>query len=335
MVSLNKHSIFACLLFLSFWGCSQKEYFKPLEVNGKVSFTSKLPSKIIETNKSGAVLDNSQILSKDGLSTFELQEGEAFIGFSNGVYLVSSHCNDLRFYDEKGSITKTFKLPACPVSASISENQLALVSNENTIYLYDIPSQKEIFSKKSNSAIAVNSMLQAPVFFGDMIYYPMLDGSVMIVSKKSLEVEKTIVIDSAPFFNNVIFLQVSPNVTLLATAKKMLSLYGGNTYSYDAEIRDIKIFGNLIYITTLDGTIQELDFTLKPLRTLKFQFANFSAINITNGFLSVLESGSGYLIKVDLKNFSPKVYKIGISREENVFSQGNKLYYEKDILEFK
>lgn len=335
MVSLNKHTLCVCLLFFSFWGCSQKEYFKPLEVNGDVSFTSKLPSKIIETNESGAVLDNSQILSKEGLSPFKLQEGEVFIGFSGGIYLISSHCNDLRFYDEKGSITQTFKIPACPVSASISDNQLALVSNENTIYLYDIPTQKEIFSKKSNSAIAVNSMLQSPVFFGNMIYYPMLDGSVMVVSRKSLEVEKTIVIDSAPFFNNVIFIQANPTLTLLATAKKMLSIYGGNTYTYDAEIRDIKVFGNLIYITTLDGRIQELDFTLKPLRNLKFQFATFSAINITNGFLSVLESGSGYLIKVNLKDFTPKIYKIGISREQNVFSQGNKLYYEKGILEFK
>lgn len=335
MVSLNKHALCACLLFFSFWGCSQKEYFKPLEVNGKASFTSKLPSKMIETNNAGAVLDNSQILSSDGLSSFKLQEGEAFVGYSNGVYLISSHCNTLRFYDEKGSITQSFSLPSCPVSASISGNKLAVVSNENTIYLYDIPSQKEVFSKKSNSAIAVNSMLQAPVFFGGMIYYPMLDGSVMVVGEKSLEVEKTIVIDSAPFFNNVIFAQVGPNLTLFATAKKILSLYGGSTYTYEAEVRDLKIFQNLIYITTLDGTIQELDFTLKPLRNLKFQFATFSAINITDGFLSVLESGSGYLIKVNLKDFTPLIYKIGISREENVFSQGNKLYYEKDILEFK
>lgn len=335
MVSFNKHALCVCLLFFSFWGCSQKEYFKPLEVNGKASFNSKLPSKIIDTNKSGAVLDNSQILSQNGLSTFKMQEGEAFVGFSNGVYLISSHCNDLRFYDEEGKITQTLKIPSCPVSASISGNYLALVGNDNAIYLYDIVSQKEIFTKKSNSAIAVNSMLQAPVFFNEWIYYPMLDGSVMVVNKKTLEVEKTIVIDSAPFFNNVIFTQVTPKVILLATAKKLLSVYGGSTYTYDAEIRDIKIFNDLIYITTLDGTIQELDFTLKPLRQLKFQFAIFSVINITNDILSVLESGSGYLIKVNLKDFTPKVYKIGISREENVFSQGNKLYYEKDILEFK
>lgn len=327
---------FCWVIFLSFFfGCSQKEYFKPLEINGEVSFGSKLPSEIINTNKSGAILENRQILTQRGLSPFEFNEDENFIGYSHGKYLFNSHCQELVIYDENGGIYGKLPITFCPVSATLEGEEIAMVSNENTMYLYNFKNKNEIFSKKTNPAIAVNSLIQSPIFSGKKIYYPMLDGSVVIVDKVTTEIDKTIVVDSASFFNNVIFLNVSKNFTLMATAKKILSIYGDSDYSYDAEVRDIKIFGDKIYISTLDGSIKELDFTLKPLRELKFQFANFSAINITNNILSVLETGSGFLIRIDLKSFTPSVYKISLSREKNIFSRENLFYYEKKILELK
>lgn len=330
-----KQILFVLSTFFFFFGCSQKEYFKPLEVNGEASFSSKLPSEIVDTNKSGAILEDRKILTQDGLSEFEFKEGENFIGYSEGVYLFNSHCQELMIYDKKGAIIQKLPINFCPVSATLKGDEIAMVSNENTMYLYNLKNKSEVFSKKTNQAIAVNSLIQTPVFSGGKIYYPMLDGSVVIVDKKTAEVDKTIVIDSAPFFNNVIFLKLNQNLTLMATAKKILSIYGGVDYSYDAEVRDIKISNNKIYISTLDGSIKELDFTLKLLRELKFQFANFSTINITNDTLSVLETGSGYLIRIDLKTFTPLVYKISLSREKNIYTRENLFYYEKKILELK
>lgn len=330
-----KQVLFFAIAFLFFFGCSQKEYFKPLEVNGEVSFDSKLPSEIVDTNKSGAILENRQILTQEGLSKVEFKEGETFIGFSQGMYLFNSHCQELVIYDNKGKEKERMSIAFCPVSATIYGGEVAMVSNENTMYLYDLKSKSEIFSKKTNSAIAVNSLVQTPVFSGGKIYYPMLDGSVVILDRATTEIDKTIVIDSAPFFNNVIFLDVGKTLTLMATSKKLLSLYGGSDYTYDAEIRDIKIQDNKIYLSTLDGSIKELDFTLKLLRELKFQFASFSSINITNNILSVLETGSGYLIRVNLKDFIPSIYKISLSREKNIFTRENLFYYEKGILELK
>lgn len=330
-----KQVLFFAIAFLFFFGCSQKEYFKPLEVNGEVSFDSKLPSEIVDTNKSGAILENRQILTQEGLSKVEFKEGETFIGFSQGMYLFNSHCQELVIYDNEGKEKERMSIAFCPVSATIYRGEVAMVSNENTMYLYDLKSKSEIFSKKTNSAIAVNSLVQTPVFSGGKIYYPMLDGSVVILDRATIEIDKTIVIDSAPFFNNVIFLDVGKTLTLMATSKKLLSLYGGSGYTYDAEIRDIKIQDNKIYLSTLDGSIKELDFTLKLLRELKFQFASFSSINITNNILSVLETGSGYLIRVNLKDFTPSIYKISLSREKNIFTRENLFYYEKGILELK
>lgn len=330
-----KQISFFSLAFLLFFGCSQKEYFKPLEVNGDVSFSSKLPAEIVDTNISAAILENRQILTQKGLSTFEYKEDENFVGYSEDLYLFNSHCQELLVYDAKGEIKEKMPINFCPVSATIKGGEVAMVGNENTMYLYDLKSKKEIFSKKTNPAIAVNSLIQTPIFSQGKIYYPMLDGSVVIVDKASGEIDKTIVIDSAPFFNNVIFLDVRNNLTLMATAKKLLSLYGNSDYTYDAEIRDVKISGDRIYLSTLDGRIKELDFTLKLLRELKFQFANFSTINITNNTLSVLETGSGYLIRIDLKTFSPLIYKISLSREKNIFTRNNLFYYEKGILELK
>lgn len=330
-----KQISFFVFTFLIFFGCSQKEYFKPLEINGEISFSSKLPSEIVNTNINAAILKNRQILTQEGLSTFEYKEDENFVGYSEGVYLFNSHCQELLIYDQRGGIQEKLPINFCPVSATIKGDEVAIVGNENTIHLYNLKSKKEIFTKKTNSAIAVNSLIQNPVFSNGKIYYPMLDGSVVIMDKTSGEIDKTIVIDSAPFFNNVIFLDVSKDLTLMATAKKLLSLYGGSDYTYDAEIRDIKINADRIYLSTLDGRIKELDFTLKLLRELKFQFANFSTINITDNTLSVLEIGSGYLIKIDLKTFTPLIYKISLSREKNIFTRENLFYYEKEILELK
>ena len=146
-----KQVLFLAIAFLFFFGCSQKEYFKPLEVNGEVSFDSKLPSEIVDTNKSGAILENRQILTQEGLSKVEFKEGETFLGFSQGMYLFNSHCQELVIYDNKGKEKERMSIAFCPVSATIYGGEVAMVSNENTMYLYDLKSKSEIFSKKTNS----------------------------------------------------------------------------------------------------------------------------------------------------------------------------------------
>lgn len=333
MGSIFRFSLLFALGIFFFWGCASREYFQPLEVAGDKPSSGNLSSNMIDTSKYGATLKDGEVLTQDGLG-FSLQKDEIFVGYSQKNYIVSRHCNTLLIYAQDRTLKNTLEIPSCPVSASISGDKIALVGNDNTIFLYEISTQKEIFSKKSNSAIAVTSVLQAPIFFEDYVFFPTLDGDVSIVNLKNLEVERSLVIDSAPFFNNVIFLNVQKDFILTATNRRILSVYRGNTYTSDEEVRDIKIHQDKIYISTLDGQIKEFDFTLKLLRSLKFQFASLPLINIVGDKLYTIEDGSGFLIQIDLKTFLPLVYKIKISRGENIFSQSNRLYYQDQFWEF-
>lgn len=316
-----------------FWGCASKEYFKPLEIAGKKKMNGDLPSKMIDTSKYGATLKDRRVLTQEGLD-FILEKDEEFLTQTQDFYLTKKHCNTLLVYSRDRSLKFSLEIPSCPVSASIKGNQVALMGNDNTAYVYDLLTQKELFIKKSNAALAVNSLLQAPVFFENYIFFPTLDGSVMVVNAKTFEVEKSMIIDSAPFFNNVIFLHVDKNLVLASTAKRILSIYGGNTHMLEEEIRDIQVQDNKIYISTLDGQIKELDFTLKVLRNLKFQFASIPVLCLSQNKIYAIEDGSGFLIEIDLSNFVPEIYKLGISRGKNVFLQKNRIYYEDQYLEF-
>lgn len=325
-----------CLIFsiglLFFWGCASKEYFKPIHIEGKKTFSGKLSAEIIETSQYGATLKNRDVLTENNLN-FSLQKDENFIGYSQGRYIVSKSCNTLILYDKDKKIEATFEVSSCPMGATIEGNQIAIVGNDNSFSLYEISTQKEIFSKKSNAAMTVNSKIQAPVFFEKYIFYPTLDGGILMVNHQTLEIEKTIVIDSSPYFNNIIFLDTKKDFLIASTSKRILSLYRNNTYTYDEEIRGIKVYQDRIYITTLDGQVKELDLMLNPLRTLKFQFASLPLLNIFNDHIYMIEDGSGFLIEVDLKTFTPKIYELSLSREKNIFSWENKLYYDDRFLD--
>lgn len=320
-------------LFL-FFGCSQKQYFEPELINGKINFNGELPSPMVTTTKYGATLKNQQVLTSNGLGALTLKEGEIFVGFSQDLYILTSHCNNLLIFDSAGKPKASIQTPACALSATIKDDKLAVIFNNNSIALYELSTQKELFSKKNSEVLAVNSRIQAPIFSQNLIFFPTLDGSIIVVNEKKLEVEKSLIIDSAQFFNNVIFLEVQKDLILASTSKKILSIFNGNTYTIEEEARDLKVYNDRLYITTLDGSIKELDFTLKVLRSLKFPFASLPIVNISNRTIYLFEDGSGYLIKLSLKDFSPLIYKLKASRGENIFSQGNKIYYDDEFLEF-
>ncbi|ANV97663.1 hypothetical protein BBW65_02065 [Helicobacter enhydrae] len=325
---------FVCSLYWVMTGCSQKEYFQPQEVNGKYSFTNTLPATIVDIALQGATLENGNLITQDGLQDFKLAPNESFVGYEAGSIITSYACNTLRIYNKSYALTSEIELPSCPIGASIKGDQLTLITNENTIFVYELSSKKELFSKKHNTTLAVNSMIYPPVFFGNKVFFPMLDGNVIVLNLKNMEIERTIVVGTETYFNNIIFLEVKKDVMIAATSKRILSYFGGSDYSLDEEIRSIKVLNDRIYLTTLDGQIKELDLTLKPLRRLKFPFASLPLLLIKDGELYALEDGSGYLIKVRIKDFVPLIYKMDLSRGKNPFSQQNKIYYEKQYVEF-
>ncbi|MGZ7419184.1 hypothetical protein ACXWTO_09045, partial [Streptococcus pyogenes] len=74
--------------FIIFTGCSSKKYFEVDDTLGDYeSNSASLNDNIKSFNKVGATLDNGEIITKKGVSNFQLPEGFEFINLSEDTVI--------------------------------------------------------------------------------------------------------------------------------------------------------------------------------------------------------------------------------------------------------
>jgi hypothetical protein len=99
---------------------------------------------------------------------------------------------------------------------------------------------------------------------------------------------------------------------------------------YRANISDVAVSGNTIYLFTKEGEIIKLDRMLKDLGLKKFKYAHFAASTVVGGKIYALDQqGSLIVLSSDLKKY--KIYDIG-EVESPVFISGTKLYKDGKII---
>ena len=74
----------------------------------------------------------------------------------------------------------------CALSASIKDNLLAIIGNDNSATIIDINTKAQKFSQKGSSVLAVNELIAAPLFLESLVVFPTLDGRLLVVSSKTL-----------------------------------------------------------------------------------------------------------------------------------------------------
>ncbi|GAA7791053.1 plasminogen-binding protein PgbB [Helicobacter pylori] len=232
------------------------------------------------------------------------------------------------------------------LSASVKGNLLAVVLADNSANLYNITSQKLLFSEKGSPSTTINSLMAMPIFMDTVVVFPMLDGRLLVVDyvHGNPTPIRNIVISSDKFFNNIIYLIVDGNNMIASTGKRILSVVSGQEFNYDGDIVDLLYDKGTLYVLTLDGQILQMDKSLRELNSVKLPFASLNTIVLNHNKLYSLEK-RGYVIEVDLNDFnSYNVYKtptIGSFKffssnrlDKGVFYDKNRVYYDRYYLDY-
>ncbi|WQS12638.1 plasmid stabilization protein [Helicobacter pylori] len=232
------------------------------------------------------------------------------------------------------------------LSASVKGNLLAVVLADNSANLYDITSQKLLFSEKGSPSTTMNSLMAMPIFMDTVVVFPMLDGRLLVVDyvHGTPTPIRNIVINSEKFFNNITYLIVDGNNMIASTGKRILSVVSGQEFNYDGDIVDLLYDKGILYALTLDGQILQMDKSLRELNSVKLPFASLNTIVLNHNKLYSLEK-RGYVIEVDLNDFnSYNIYKIpsigsfklfsSNRLDKGVFYDKNRVYYDRYYLDY-
>lgn len=320
-------------------GCSSKKHFEPQIISGEIRFNGKLSAAIQSVSREGAVLKDQTLLSfAQGITPLLVKKDYTFLTQNNNIFVLQKQCQEIMIIqaDAAHNTPNIHTLPfdKCILSAAFKDNKLAMVLLDNTLVYYDVSKQKEIFSQKYPSVLAINSYLAAPKITSEYVIYPDLEGKILIYSIAQNKIIKDILIISDKFFNNVIYLYAKDKYILAATAKRVSAIIDDRSFKYDVDLRDVLFFNDKVYVLSIEGEILELDHTLKLLRKVRLPFAVLSGIVIKNDTLYTLESG-GYLIALHLKDFTPLVYKNNLAKKKSLFYNQDTFFYDKVYKRFE
>jgi hypothetical protein len=319
--------LISLISLLIFSGCSTKrQYFEPKNVSYAISYDGNLPSSIIDVTRSGATLENGQIITSDGLQNVKLPKGFSFLGDDNGKYLATSKCGELIVLDSSSKIIYKKKFATAVASADIQKSKIAIVLASNKEILLDMKSDKYILNLQGDKIYAVDSRIAAPYFLNSLIIYPTLDGKLLIVDGRSGKVIRNVVVSNEKFFGNIIYLGVLGDRLVAATKKRVISISPKSMGILDEDVKDVIVLKNRIFVFTKDGSVILCNADLKVLKRRKFPFAVFAGV-IYGNFVYMIERG-GYLIATDIDLISTNIYKM----PDDIDSY---LYFTKDTLYYK
>lgn len=311
--------------FLFFAGCSTK-VFEPKKVESKSLRVKSLDKTLSAYTKNTLTFKSKRLFSKKAL--FYDEKGNSLGEFEKIN-------NDLAINGQKLlviSTKKVFKLPNLIFSATKKENLVAVVFENGKYGLFDTDSEKMKFVYDSDLALSVKYLHSQPLFYRDLILYPLLNGNIAVVDAKEGKFIRYLNISQQQFNNNVIFLKIVNNQLFMATPTKLILFNPSFLIDYKADIKHIIDYKGFIYVFTTDGKIVKLDSNLKELKKVNLPFASFFAPTICKGNIYTVEK-EGYLIKIT-PNLKITVYK-GNSFDTDSFSElklkGCKIYNDDKV----
>ena len=326
--------ILAFSFIVLFCACGTKrQYFQPAEIDGNLNHTENLKAKIVSTSLFSATLNNNSAILKneENIGNFKLEKNYNLLAYQDGEFIVADNDGNLKIFDNNHQEVYSEKFDASVLSVALEGNDLALVLADNTIVLAN-RSLGIKFSQTLPPAVAQDSRVAAPLFLESAIVYPSLDGKIVIFSKQTQKILRDIIVSAEYFFNNIISLNVFDDKMIAATAKKIIVFSPSQTLHLNAEIKDVVLDKDSIFILLKDGNVMKTDFNLNKKAEKKFEFALFTQANIYNNHLYIIEK-TGYLIKCDLNLENAQVFKLPDINEKMSFMGSTKFYYADKILD--
>jgi hypothetical protein len=230
------------------------------------------------------------------------------------------------------SLKKSFKLPFLIFSATKKGNLVAVVFENGKYGLFDLQKGKMKYIYEADGVLSVKYLHAEPLFYKDLILYPLLTGNVAVVETEDGKYIRSLNISQNQFNDNVIFLKIVNNQLFMATPSKLVLFNPSFLISYKADIKHIIDYDGFIYIFTVDGKIVKLDDNLKVVKQIKLPYASFFAPSICKGNIWTVEKG-GYLLKIT-PDLNVTVYTgndFDIGYDSQLKLQGCKIYNDDKV----
>ena len=211
-------SIVAIALFTA---CSGKKYYEPEETSSNIELNKKsMSSSIKSMNRVGATLEDNEVITKQGISTFKLPEGFEFLNFTDDGKVIATNYVDKILIGERERTVKDVV-----VAAARKDEKLALIYSNNSMELIDVNTDKTLFKEYLPLSLANDTRISNPLFMGNLILFPSLNGKVLILSSATNEVVRNISVETDSEFKNIISLEVEKKSESLIVANPNKMVY--------------------------------------------------------------------------------------------------------------
>ena len=314
-------------------GCSHKEVFKPVKVKGEWKNTGRLSSSIEQISQTAAVLENGNILTKEGEKPLKISKKNHLINLSGGWVITQSNTNNLELIPEEGTAEHVIlDLNRTVAAASIQDDTVAILFANNEIALYSLSAKKITFKESSSAPIAIDARIANPYFLKDLALFLGLDGKIVIVNIANKQVLRSIIVGSEEYFNNITYLNVIENNMIASTGNTILAL-SDKEQREKYEVRDIAYTTEGVWLTTKQGEVIALSPTLQFKGKQKFPFAHFVGISVQNDRVYVLEQ-EGYMIAFTKDLLSYDIYDVDM-KHNPVFVGNDRFYFDDRYISIK
>jgi len=325
---LNRYLLLASVLLIAiFSGCSTKKVFEPEEIATDWSNYGSRSSEIIALGSNVALLEDNKILTQDAILNIKIDESSRLVTQS-GKWIITAKLNgNLTLIDSTDSSSRVlFSLGKTVATASVKDNIIAVLFADSEMALYDLNSKELILKEQGSKSFVVDARIAPPYFMNELVFFPTLDGKVVIVNTTLKKRLRTIIVSSEDNFNNVIYFNVIDNKIIAATGTKILSL-SSKELRVKHEIRSIIYDGKSIFVATKQGEILSLTSDLELNAKIKFPFAHALSMIAYEDKIYLLEK-EGYMIVVekDLSNYT--VHEVDV--EDGYIFLDDKTFYIGD-----
>ncbi|MDQ1245175.1 MAG: hypothetical protein QG565_1516 [Campylobacterota bacterium] len=319
--------VFISLTVFIFGGCSSKEVFKPLHVADEWEHTGSSDVVIEKIAQDAALVENRKVLAEGKVFDVTIPENQKLLGYSAGWAISSDIDGNLTLQSVSDSkAIENFSLKKTVASASVGDDMLAVLFADNEMALYSIKDKNLLLKEQGDAPIVVTSKIVKPFFRDDLVLFSTLDGKVVIINAKTKKKLRTIIVSSEKHFNNIIYFDLVDNKIIAATSHKILSLAQEEKRSAH-DIRSVVSDGKNIFAATKQGEIISLTPELQENAKLKFPFAHFLGVILSNNKLYALEK-EGYIIEISKDLLTHTVYEADI--EDGYVYIDGKIFFVHD-----
>ena len=290
-------------LALFFFGCSTKGTFIPKEVKKEKLAAKSKGEQLYDYTKKTLTFRRLDLVYKKPTSIIDdgvWGEYEYYTkdGKKLGKFRLLN--KDLAVNADKILILKNkevIKLPYMVLSATKNKNLLAVVFEDDAMGIYDLNTKKMVFYKKNDPVLSVKYLSSEPVFYGSLVFFPLLDGEVGVYDLKAGKYINSIPVSEGAVNNNIIFLKVVNNQLFMATPSKLVLFNPQFVIDYKADIKHIVSDGKYIYLFLVNGKIIKLDSNLKKIKSADLKFADYFAPAFCKGNIYTVTKNR-YFIKI-------------------------------------